>query len=274
MNDFDATGSNGDGTDAMTDRHDCPSTATLVDAAASRGDRVTRARVADHLIACPRCAEEFRLLQALAPWADEHAHLIAQPGPGGAARQAARTMPRWAFAVAATLALAVAGLGLELLRLEQANRTLAAHADQTAAAPQVAALATEIAGQQRQIDELTLRLQAAEAPDVNPAIVDLEAAGAPRSANAAGAASIAANARRIVFVLNTSRHAPASMYDVEIVDASGGVLWKGSGLRQSADGTLTLSASRALVSSAARIRLYATAHGRALVEEYVVPPVR
>jgi hypothetical protein len=261
---------------AMSDPRDsCPPAAALIDAAAARGDRAAREQVADHLIACSRCAEEFRVLQELAPWADEHAHLIAPPGHQPA-RETIAIPPVWAYAAAATLAIAAVGLGVEDVRLERANRTLAAHADRTSAdATAVATLMAKVEDQQRRMQEMDERLQSADAPDLNPPIIDLEALGARRSAARTPPPTIPAGARHVVFVLNTTRQAPGSIYDVEIVDGQGRVAWSGSGLKQSADGTLTLSVPRSLVTPASRLRLFSHASGRrALIEEYALPAAK
>jgi anti-sigma factor RsiW len=277
VNCSDATVSNCHEDDAMTTRRDsCMSSEALIAAASGAGDAKTRARVADHLITCAECADEFRLLRELAPWANEHAHLVA---PAGASRrEPARPMPsapRWVMAAAALLAIATAGLAVETLRLERANRALAARADQTSTTTAVATLTARIAGQQQRIAELTERVQAAEAPDLNPPIIDLEASSTRRSAAAAAPVTIPAGAPRIVFVLNPSRFAPGSSYDVELVDAGNRVVWKGSGLRQSADGTLTLSIPRSLVRAAARVRIYSGAPDRrTLTEEYALPATK
>ena len=60
------------------DRESCPPRDVLIDAGSPGATAEARERVADHLITCTACSEEFRLLQALAPWAEEHAHLLGE----------------------------------------------------------------------------------------------------------------------------------------------------------------------------------------------------
>src|SRR5436189_5597180 len=60
------------------DRESCPPRDVLIDAGSPGATAEARERVADHLITCTACSEDFRLLQALAPWAEEHAHLVAE----------------------------------------------------------------------------------------------------------------------------------------------------------------------------------------------------
>src|SRR5207245_9120986 len=58
------------------DRESCPPRDVLIDAGSPGPTAAARERVADHLITCAACADQYRLLRALAPWASEHAHLL------------------------------------------------------------------------------------------------------------------------------------------------------------------------------------------------------
>jgi uncharacterized coiled-coil protein SlyX len=278
----------------------CPSSEELVAAAARGASQETRERVADHLVACSRCAEEFKVLQEIGPWATDHAHLVggsahttfATAGPARASRAsqhsreswARRFGSPWAYATAAVLVLAVAALQVQVQRLQRENRTLVEHARSTETAPPIpapspspsAALEARVAEQQRTIAGLEQRLRTADAPDLNAPIIDLEPADARRSAGGAPETpAVPAGARSIVFVLNTTHPAAGATYDVELVGAGNRVLWTGSGLKQSADRTLTLVVPRALLAGATRLRLYSDADSRrTLVEEYAVPIVR
>jgi len=256
------------------ERDPCPPGDLLVEAASPAASRAVRERVADHLVSCAKCAEEFRLLQALGPWASEHAHLVAPAE--GAASGPARAGWRFitSYAIAAVLAVIAVGLGVQVRRLERENQALAVRANAAPIAPVPAqrALDDRIAEQQRTIADLEGRLRAADAPDLNPPIIDLEAADASRAGARPAQPPVPAGARQVVFVLNTSHRSPGAAFEVELVDAAGRVVWDGSGLKQSADGTLTLVVPRALAGSASRIRLYSRAGDRrALVEQYVLP---
>src|SRR5690349_9808976 len=48
----------------------CPTGETLAQAAAPDADQRLREQVADHLIGCATCAEDFRLAQEVVAWAD------------------------------------------------------------------------------------------------------------------------------------------------------------------------------------------------------------
>ena len=274
----------------------CPSSEALVAATAPGASPDARERVADHLVACGRCAEEFRVLQEIGPWATDHAHLLGESAPVQTTTPSSwfgRFGSPWAYATAAVLVLAVAGLEVQVQRLQRDNRALAARASSTATAPAPAApspmppapaapstspgeLEARVVQQQRAIAALEQRLRSADAPDLNAPIIDLEPADAQRSANAPPSGpAIPAGARSIVFVLNTAHPAAGALYDVELVGAGNRMLWTGSGLKQSPDGTLTLVVPRALIADATELRLYARAGPRrSLVEQYAVPSTR
>ena len=267
----------------------CPPSEMLVAAAAPDASAEVRERVIDHLVTCSRCAEEFRVLQELGLWATDHAHLVGESARAQVATATPRTSSRrfgsmWAYATAAVLTLAVAALELQVQRLQRENGALADRAQAAAttastAAPAPApsaALETRIADQQRTIADLEQRLRAADAPDLNAPIIDLEPADARRSAGtAARTPAIPADARSVVFILNTTHPSAGATCDVELVDAGNRVIWTGSGLKQSADRTLTLVVPRARLSGATRLRLYSrSGERRTLVEEYSVPTAR
>jgi len=272
----------------------CPSSEMLVAAAAPDASPDARERVVDHLVTCTQCAEEFRVLQEMGPWAADHAHLLGESARSTTTPTIADKFHRgrfgspWMYATAAVLVLAVAGLEVQVQRLQRDNRSLAARAAaaETAATrtptPPVtapsrsAALEARVAEQQRTIEDLERRVQSADAPDLNAPIIDLEPADAQRSATTTPAApQIPAGARSIVFILNTTHAAAGGVYDVDLAGAGNKVVWTGSGLRPSADRTLTLVVPRTLVRDASTVRLYSRdGSRRTLVEQYTIPTMR
>jgi hypothetical protein len=276
----------------------CPSSEMLVAAAEPDAPRDVRETVADHLVTCPRCAEEFRVLSEVGPWAADHAHLLgesARPGvtPARSTKfqtgRGLRLGSPWAYATAAVLVLAVAALEVQVQRLQRDNQALAVRAEAAAAALSAATPATSpsgassspslearVADQQRTIEDLERRLQASDVPELNAPIIDLVPADAQRSATATPSAPvIPAGARSIVFILNTTHAEPGASYDVDLAGANNRVLWTGSGLKQSADRTLTLVVPRALVRDATSVRLYSRAGTRrTLVEQFAIPALR
>jgi hypothetical protein len=256
----------------MTNTRACPPREVLIDAAGPESTDAAREALADHLIACGACADEFRLLRALAPWASERAAVFG----GGRVPAKLAAASAWAYAVAAMFAAIAVLLGIEVMRLSRANAALGVSA--SARAPADNRLADDtgkearLADQQKTIRTLEQRLRAAETPDVNLPIVDLEPADALRSAAPAEPVTIPAGARNVVFVLNTANVRARATFEVDIVGADDQVAWTGPGLKESAAGTLTLMVPWPMVERAARVRLYSrSADRRALVEEYVLP---
>jgi hypothetical protein len=272
----------------------CPSSEMLVAAAAPDAAQDVRATIADHLVSCPRCAEEFRVLSELGSWAADHAHLLGESAGSVTAPAPGRNLPAlrghrfgspWAYATAAVLVLAVAALEVQVQRLQRDNQALAARAEAaTAAVPAAttsapttsASLEARVTEQQRTIEDLERRLQNADVPDLNAPIIDLEPADAQRSPTGAPPAPvIPPGARSIVFILNTTHAEPGASHDVELIGAGNRVVWSGSGLKQSADRTLTLVVPRALVRDATSVRLYSRAGPRkTLIEQFAIPIIR
>src|SRR4029453_1839388 len=110
--------------------------------------------------------------------------------------------------------LAVAALEMQVQRLRRDNQSLATRAEAAGAALSAAttpsqspsaSLEARVAEQQRTIGDLERRLQAADVPDLNAPIIDLEPADAQRSATTTPPAPvIPSGARSIVFILNTT----------------------------------------------------------------------
>src|SRR5262245_23962068 len=115
---------------AMTvEARQCPPTDVLVAAASPNWERATRERVADHVAGCARCAEELRIIQALQPWAVQNAALVSGDEAAVKRRKPATARwpgPVWAYAAAAALVVATVALTAQLVRLQQANRSLSA----------------------------------------------------------------------------------------------------------------------------------------------------
>ncbi len=269
----------------------CPPRDLLIEAAAPESDSTVRERVADHLVDCAQCAEDYRLLRELAEWAPTAAHLLAESDnarprprtmepPRATESPLARLKPRatqtvvFAYAAAAVLAIVAVALTVDLRRLQRENQALAARVAQIRPVPPQEpprSPAPDRSTDPSRIAELERRLGAAEAPDLNAPIIDLEPADALRSVDSSPPPiRIPATARQVVFVLNSARPTAGTSYDVEIADEAGRVVWSGTGLTQTKDGTLTLVVPRAMFGSPSRIRLYARSpNGRALVEQYV-----
>jgi len=237
-------------------RTGCPASETLARAASPDADRQLREAVADHLITCATCAEEFRVAQAVANWAD-----AAQPRP-----QLRTSAGPWILAVVGIAAVTVLGIALGLLFVRQQDQRIRAIATSAATRPQQ--LEQQLAESQRTIEELRQRLAQSESPQINAPIVELTPSNTTRGGSAAAPhPRIPADARQIVLVLNSSNPSPGAAQDVEIVDAAEKIVWRGSGLTQSAHGTLTLIVPATLIGPQMRIKVYEPAHHR-LLDQY------
>jgi hypothetical protein len=68
---------------ARSGKVDCLSAETMVRAATGEVSEEERGRVADHLVTCSDCSWEFRLVQALKPWAEEAGQALAASAEPG-----------------------------------------------------------------------------------------------------------------------------------------------------------------------------------------------
>jgi hypothetical protein len=254
----------------------CISEEELVRAATGEADGPERERIADHLIACARCTEEFRLLTSLKPWTQESAAVL---NPAATRAIAARTPSQWLeYAMAAALVLTFGGgiwLGAAWRRTQPPPAAAHAAIDgQLAdARHQLEDLERRAGDQQREIVELRRAGEASNAPEPNVPIVELDSADAFRGDRArARTFELASNAKLVTFVLNAAPGASSSSFDLDMVDSQGRVMWTSSGLHAGPNGSFTLAVPRALLPAGeARLRLYGSGgNRRALVEDFRV----
>jgi hypothetical protein len=101
-------------------------------------------------------------------------------------------------------------------------------------------------------------------PALNVPIVDLAPAGASRGAAPAPVrAPVPSGAARVMLVLATAAPEAHGEYGLEIADADGRRLWRGTGLLRSRHGTFTASVPRELLAGGPRrVRLFAIDAGR------------
>lgn len=221
-------------------------------------------RVQDHLVACPECAGLLLDLDGLADpqfgagapqaaadletaWESLRAQIAAQgpeTGPAaapvvvhGAFRRGRG--PRWLYALAATLLLAV---GL---------------------------LSFQVASLSRQVDRLSQ-------PEVNAPVVDLSQ-GTPRGDRSPRPAAVPAEARVFTLILAPAAHAPYATYAVEIADERGRPVYRGEGFQPNAYGSFSLTLTRRTLGPGDyRVRLLGgDGSRRTAIEEYalhVAPP--
>ena len=249
-------------------RTGCPPQQDLIEAAGGESSRENRGRIADHLMACSDCAEEYRLLSALKPWATDAARAIAPT-----AVRSQRPSLLWPslvpYAAAATLLVTTLGLGTWALLLRNENQRLSATLTRPpqgsggAGVPAAAPSADPTAELRRRLEEAVQRSNQFESqlsglknearpplePQLNVPIVDLEP-DALRGAAARPVKVVAlpAGTEIITLVLaTTTTNRTFAEYGLEIADRAGSIVWRGAGLRKSPYDTFTIALPRRLI---------------------------
>lgn len=229
-----------------------PSPGELLDYQAGDLAEEERERLQDHLALCPGCArtvldlsafpdveplrEEDRLADsALASeWRRFQDRAGAAPAPR---RPALFFPPRLAWALAASLLLAVAGLSIRVGRLRDEVNTLSG--------PRVNVLVADLVPRDEAVER---------SPDGEEAI------------------RVPEGAERLLLVLNLAEAPSYPGYRIEIAALGGTRIWSHEGLRPSADGNFTLEVPRRLLADGRYvIRLYGLKGNAATrVAEYAV----
>jgi hypothetical protein len=286
---------------AARPRTECLSAEEMMRAAEGRISQAERERVTGHLRACADCAEEYRVVPSLKPWAETVAASVGEPGPefkgavdalrsGWRERLAAFLSPAvFSYAIAVALLIVSVALGVWAVslylenqrfaagvnqQLNERDRDLAAAAESLAKVRQQAEEAArrserqemQIAELRRNIDELSL-------PQINVPIYDIESKpdrGPGQSAPAT--VDVLAGTNLFTLILHSTDKRSFSNYAMEAIDGNGQVLWRGQGLRKSENYTFTVILARRLFTSGQyRIKLYGLRGGkREMVEDYLV----
>jgi multidrug efflux pump subunit AcrA (membrane-fusion protein) len=260
-------------------RSDCPTADELVAAASAESSQEAREAVADHLIACSDCAQEFRLLQALSASVEE-----AGPALPATAREPARSR-RWfearparaPLALAASVLIAIA-LGAAVVALGWRTRQLAgdlAGKDRalTEARQRLTEAGQQTADAQTQLARAREGLAALSKPQLNVPIVDLDPGDAFRGPERSRKTiDVPADGASVTLILNVVGDQSYPRYGLDIVDRTGRLVWSGDGLTRSPINTFTIAIPRAFISTGAyRLKLFGIAEkGRQLIEDYAV----
>jgi len=256
---------------AAHERSACPPAELLARAAAGQADAAERQTIADHLAGCASCSDEYRTAVALGPWAREAStdSLFGEPTKRTAA--AWRT-PTFAYAATALLAVGMTVvLAVWALSLHGENARLTAALRQRGD-DAAAQLAARDEAQKKTIAELEGRLADASAPALNVPIVDLLPRDAVRGNPSAVVPRVPVDARYVTFVITPATDPAAREHALEIVDTSGAVRWRGSGLRPTAERTFTATVPGALMPAGkVHVRLYEQrTDGPRLVADYPI----
>jgi hypothetical protein len=260
---------------------ECLATEVLVGAATGELSARERERVADHLIACSSCAEEYRIIRPLETWAEGVAlHESAELPSRRSRLESVFALPRVAYAIAAVLLILSAALGIALRSLREDNRLLAGLNEQLrerdrAGTPSSKERIRQVEQHATQIAELQQRINELSQPQMNLPIRDLDPQGSTRgqSRRADAVIELPSSASLFALILNVGGEVAHSSYALEIMDGRGKTVWSGGGLQKSPYNTFTVALSRRLLPAGRyRIKLYGTMpEGRKqLVEDYAV----
>ena len=235
-------------------RDACPNAEQLARAAEGLLEPEERDALADHLVGCPDCAEEYRLLGPLREWAQE-----ALPGTPSKVVEMKPAAPRqWRIphALAAGLAVVSLGLGSWSLSLRQESRRLQ---DSLEEQNKVAAeehrrleAVTRQAGElESRMAELRGNLDALAQPTANVPIVDLLPHGAERGGETAGGTVVAIPPKvgLVTLILNLGNEPAYPAYSADLQRKDGLVIWHGEGLTRSPENNFTLVLPARLVPS-------------------------
>jgi hypothetical protein len=247
---------------------------------------VERTRAATHMTTCTPCADRYRALHALRPWADEAADALA---PAALRTDRTRASFSWtsgrtALALAASLAIVIAQ-GVALVWLLTTRRADVARLEtQVASHEQDLASARsalrELQEQRRTAstttaDEVALRERVAQlsTPQLEVPIVDLDPSGATRGGGEpAATVDVPRGALFVTLILNFTPLTDRSTLVVRILGDGGREVWTGRTGRDGGAASLNVTLPRDSVPDGRYvIRLTAERNGRQTdVAEYAV----
>jgi anti-sigma factor RsiW len=289
-------------------RAQCLSEEAMTRLAAGEMNRSERELMADHLAACSDCAEEYRLLRELEPWAARtassaygsepvisSADRLISHRPGWSQRLIVRfssSFPTYAAAAALLVISLASAAWITSLKRENAQLTARTTARMTARlneqlAEQEQAASGRLAEARRQLDETTRRVEQQQTeiaelhrgiddlskPQVNVPITDLEEQGSRRNGPAeVQTVTVPAGANIFTLILHVSDKTPFPDYALEAIDGGGRRVTRVTKLRKSQLDTFTVALPLRLFSPGLyRLRLYGLRPGRSdHVAEYQV----
>jgi hypothetical protein len=236
----------------------CPSGEVLVDVAAGSLSADHRDKLADHLVTCADCAEEYRVLRAIETERRRQASGGVAVGSSGNRAWWGLGSPQW-LALAA-LFVATVGLGAWVWLLRHDNqrlRLLVAAVQTSPPAGQTAgdqgrerALSARVAEYEGELARLRKSVDTLSAPQLNTPIIDLEPPDALRSAPSGQTVQIvelSAGAAAFTAILHVPGAATHQDYGVTITNVRGQEAWRGRGLRRTPFDTFTLTIGRDLI---------------------------
>jgi hypothetical protein len=284
-------------------RAECLSEDVMTRAAAGELSQAERELIADHLIVCSDCVEEYRLLRELKPWAERAAlsafesELVVQPASVllGKEDRIVPHRPSWAqrltgffharsatYAVAAVLLVISLAGAAWIISLKRENARIAARFNEQLAARDQASgsladarreleeTARRAAQQQTEIAELRRNIDELSRPQVNVPIADLEQQGDRGGGSGLTTVTAPAGANIFTLILHVSNEPSFPDYALEVIDGRSQRISRAQGLRKTQFGTFTVALPRRLLPAGKyRLRLYGLRAGRSeVVAEY------
>jgi hypothetical protein len=271
---------------APGDRSSCLTEEEWQRLASNEVDATERARLAQHIARCADCADEYRIVHSLRPWADDADRVLVRGEHAARLRVTSwwRARRRAVLVAAAAVIVIVAqagaiyylwaGAGQQSARFEA---QLADHA-QSLSSAQAAITALEAELRTRPVprgDMKALQDQVAElsSPQIGVPIVDLDPqeSAAVRGERQAQVVTASADARSVALILNFAPLPSRVLLEIGIADDNGRTLWTGRAARDAQAATLNLTLpTRAYPPGLYTIRLFDVTGGRKTVATYRV----
>jgi len=229
-------------------RDGCPDAEQLARAAEGLLEPEERDTLADHLVVCPDCAEEYRLLGPVREWAQEAASAVAGP-PATVLETKPAPVRQWRVphALAAGLAVVSVGLVSWSLSLRHESRRLQQNlAEQNRMAAEEHRRLEDVTRQAGELEsrlaELRGNLDVLAQPTANVPIVDLLPHGAERGGETARATVVAIPPKvgLVTLILNLGNEPAFPAYSADLQRKDGQSIWHGEGLTRTAENNFTL----------------------------------
>jgi anti-sigma factor RsiW len=278
---------------SVAGRADCLLEDLMKRAAVGELSQPERERIADHLVVCSDCSQEYRLLRRITPLAGRAAvsseseidpemaeinervqYVKTPPGLPRRLNDIFSTGLR-AYATATLLVISLAcvawviSLRRENLRMSARLEEQLSMRDQTSQSlaetrRQLEEITRRAEERQNEIAKLSRSVDELSQPQFNAPITDLESQNMRSGAqNAVAIVTMPVRVNLFMLILHVSDKQTFPEYALEILDRQGRRVWRAQGLRRSQADTFTVAMQRRLLPAGQyRIRLYGQETGR------------
>jgi hypothetical protein len=288
-------------TSSAQNRSGCLSEEELLKVAIGEVSQSERERMADHLLTCSDCTQEYRITLSLKPLSEQLADFskagdqrlkIENDISKIEDRFRARVFPaaRVLYTIAASLLLVSLGLGIWIASLRRQNQFIVDQMNEQIAERDRSIKAAEesLAQARRQIEnssseqpekyktelaELRKINEELSRPRANIPIIDLDPSSSTRGeASQTSVVRVPSGSNFFVLILNSTDEKSHSDHQIEILDQRGKLIWQESRVRKSSSNNFTIELSQQLFPAGKyRIRLHGLNRGkRELIEDYTI----